>query len=151
MQRETLTVGQVARGADLNVNTLRSWFMRGHLSLGVGDLVSPGSTIARGLGRVTVLAICIFGRLIEAGVRPDIAELLTTYAVRIASSDSRRELFIHHIDIDASPNVFVTGGFVDAADLSRIVASARVSVVVPFAAIERAVADMFRMEDANAA
>lgn len=68
------TIGQVAKATGVSANTIRAWYRRGDLTVGMRDKDSPGATMARKLSGHTALAIGIMGALTSMGVAPGRAQ-----------------------------------------------------------------------------
>lgn len=63
-------LSKAAELAGISVNTLRSWYQRGHLRVGLGDKSSEGAGLARYVSAATVVAIAITAELVQMGISP---------------------------------------------------------------------------------
>lgn len=100
------TIGQIAKAANLNPNTIRAWYQRGDLSVGMSDKASPGNTIARRFTGHTALMIGIMGTLVSMGVLPGRAQLA---AASFAHSGDDERL-PGHLFADGETLLVVGGG-----------------------------------------
>lgn len=83
------TLSQVAEATDVSVNTIRSWYQRGHFKLGLADKANPDVGLARHVSWRTAIAIGIAGQLTKMGVHPARAGRAANSFAHTASPDWR--------------------------------------------------------------
>jgi hypothetical protein len=73
MDEATFQINTVSRATGIKIDTLKSWFTRGYVRLGMNDTAAPGLGLARLFSRRTVYLLSVVGRLNAGGMSPALA------------------------------------------------------------------------------
>lgn len=89
MDQAKFTIKQVADATFVKANTIRTWYQRGHLRVGLTDKAAEGVGLARHFSARTAIAVAVCGALTDIGIAPDRAGAAATHFAHI-SVDERR-------------------------------------------------------------
>jgi hypothetical protein len=97
------TILQMAEASGVSPATIRSWYQRGHVRVGLTDMESPANGLARLFSASTVMLVSMMGALTNLGVHPARAAAAATIFCHTGSVAAKWEGAFEIDELDRAP------------------------------------------------